>query len=165
MKLNEAITMIDELKPNGFSFDTKMRWLSEIDGKVKTEIIDTHEGADKIEFNGYTDKDYSQHYELLIPYPYDDAYRYWLEAQIDYANGEITKYNNAISLFNTAIAAFSNYYNRTHLPLQNNKINYFYHQKKVFRKSAETSSDSSENEGNSGQMTDYGPFDEGISVE
>lgn len=125
MKLNEAISRIDELKPNGFSYDTKIRWLSELDGKVKAEIIDTHEGFEKIKFSGYTEPDLSQYYTLLIPYPYDDVYIKWLEAQIDYANGEIAKYNNSITLFNTAIAAFANYYNRTHMPLQPNSIRYF----------------------------------------
>ena len=67
----------------------------------------------------------AQHYRLLIPYPYDDVYLKWLEAQIDYANGEIARYNNSITLYNSAMTAFMNYYNRTHLPLKISKLNYF----------------------------------------
>ena len=125
MKLTEAIQIVDSLKPNGFDFDTKMRWLSELDGKVKTEVINTHRGGEKIKFSGYTDASMSQHYVLLIPYPYDDVYLKWLEAKIDYHNGEIARYNNSIALYNTAMTAFINYYNRNNMPLNRARFNYF----------------------------------------
>lgn len=54
--------------------------------------------------------------ELIVPHPYDDVYRYWLEAQIDYANGEYAKYNNSMSMFNEAYSAFYRYYHKTHMP-------------------------------------------------
>ena len=115
MTVMEAITHVDTVKPNGFGQTEKLRWLSVLDGAVKNEIIDTHEGAEDAPFTPYDENtDFLQ--ELLVPAPYDEVYVRWLEAQIDYAGGEYGKYNNSIRLFNAAYAAFEKYYNRTHLP-------------------------------------------------
>lgn len=116
MNIIEAITHIDAVKPNGYSQDEKLRWLSNLDGIVKSEIIDTHEGGDEVAFTGYNEMTPPAQ-ELLVPHPYDDIYIKWLEAQIDYANGEYGKYNNSITMYNTAFAAFAKHYNRTHKPI------------------------------------------------
>ena len=52
--------------------------------------------------------------ELLVGPPFDSLYLRWLEAQIDYHNGEYDKFNAAILLFNTAWREFENYYRQTH---------------------------------------------------
>jgi hypothetical protein len=123
MTIIEMITDVDALKPNGYEQPYKVQWLSQLDLRVKQDIIDTHEGGEDVPFSGYTD-DTPIDTELLIPHPYNDVYRYWLEAQIDYANGEYTKYNNSMSMFNTAYSAFERYYNRTHMP-KGNKLKFF----------------------------------------
>ena len=115
MTIIELITDVDALHPNGYDQVFKTQWLSQLDGRIKDEIIDTHEGGEDIIFNGY-DADTNPNTELLVPRPYDEVYRYWLEAQIDYANGEYTKYNNSMMMFNTAYSAYERYYNRTHMP-------------------------------------------------
>ena len=173
MTIIEAINKIDALKPNNYSQGDKIGWLSTLDGIIKKEIIDTHEGADKekaiteyiknnvvayensvieymkvnevsreeaekhIEFHEIKYKEAKEHIEatrndimfngydattaldtvLLVPAPYDDVYIRWLEAQIDYANGEYGKYNNSMALYNTAYATYERYYNRTNMPL------------------------------------------------
>ena len=114
MTIIEKITEVDVLHPNGFDQNNKIAWLSNLDGRIKEEIIDTHEGGDGVIFKGYTPDDTNT--ELIVPAPYDELYRYWLEAQIDYANGEYTKYNNSMAMFNTAYSAYERYYNRTHMP-------------------------------------------------
>ena len=116
MTIIEAINQIDTLKPNTYSQNDKVRWLSCLDGKVKEEIIDTHEGGEDVSFSGY-DASTPLSDPLLVTEPYDDVYRYWLEAQIDYANGEYTKYNNSMSMFNEAYSAYERYYHRNHLPV------------------------------------------------
>lgn len=118
MTIIEAINNIDELKPNGYSQEAKIRWLSRLDGKVKAEIINKHEGADGTAFSEYTED--SLYTELLIPHPYDEVYALWLEAQIDYANGETPRYNNSISAFNYAYEVYERFYNREHMPKGNN---------------------------------------------
>jgi hypothetical protein len=92
-----------------------VRWLSQLDGKIKNDIIDTHEGGEDIVFNGYG-ADTPTDTKLLVPFPYDDMYRHWLEAQIDYVNGEYTRYNNSMTMFNAAYSEYEHYYNRTHKP-------------------------------------------------
>lgn len=116
MTITEAITAIDAIKPNTFEEIEKIKWLSQLDGKVKKEIIDTHADADAVVFNGY-DENTPLDTELLIPAPYDEVYLLWLEAKIDYSNNEYGKYNNSSIMYNNAYSAYWRYYNRTHLPL------------------------------------------------
>ena len=115
MTIIEAINRIDHLKPNAYSQQDKVRWLSNLDGVVKKEIIDTHEGGEDVIFEGYNDET-PLTTELLIPAPYDEVYVRYLEMQIDYANGEYAKYNNSTVEYNTAFSAFEKYYNRDHTP-------------------------------------------------
>ncbi len=124
MTIIEAINQIDEMKPNSYTQDDKVRWLSTLDWSIKKEIIDTHEGHEAIKYNGY-DENSSIDTILLADAPYDEIYVRWLEAQIDYANGEYGKYNNSITAYNTAMQSYMNYYNRKHMPLQNNGLKYF----------------------------------------
>lgn len=114
MTIKEAIEMTDGMKPNMYTLYDKIKWLSDLDMSIKTEIIDTHEG-DAAAFLGYTpgtDVDT----ELLISSPFDEIYLRWLEARIDYANAEYSKYNNSITAYNAAFSAYERYYNRTHMP-------------------------------------------------
>lgn len=122
MKIIEAIQKVDTLKPNNYSSEDKIKWLSTLDGIIKIEIIDTHEGSDKVEFNGYDIS--SLETELLVPAPYEDIYVKWLEAQIDYNNSEIGKYNNSMAMFNIAYGNYERYYNRKHMPI-GKKFKYF----------------------------------------
>lgn len=116
MTIMEALHRIDTLKPNGYSNPEKIKWLSILDGIVKTEVIDTHEGGEDVVFDGYQD-DEELTTVLLVPAPYDDIYIHWLSAQIDYTNGEYDQYENSNTMYNSAMAAYANHYNRTHMPL------------------------------------------------
>lgn len=123
MTIKEAINAIDSLKPNNYTQADKIRWLSNMDGMVKAEIIDTHQGWEDVVFNGYNENT-SDATQLLVSAPYDDIYIKWLESQIDYNNAEYNKYNNSITAYNTIYSAFERYYNRTHMP-NATKLNFF----------------------------------------
>lgn len=116
MTISEAIKQIDALKFNTYTQSEKVNWLSVIDGIIKREVIDTHEGGEDIVFEGYNENTPTDT-ELLAPAPYDDLYIKWLESQIDYTNGEYGKYNNSKLAYNTAYTAFESWYNRQHMPL------------------------------------------------
>ena len=122
MTLREAIERADALKPNAVPRHEKLRWLSELDGRIAEELIGTHEGAREtflpytIETDGNT--------PLLAPFPYDDVYVFWLHARTDLADREIPGYNNGVQLFNARYAEFAAWYNRTHRPL-GTRIRYF----------------------------------------
>lgn len=123
MKIIEAIDRIDALKHNTYSQSEKIAWLSRLDSMVKRLIIDTHEDAEDVSFTGYDDST-DIRTELLVPAPFDEMYIRWLEAQIDYANGEYGKYNNSILMYQAAYDGYFNYYNRSYAP-KGKKIKYF----------------------------------------
>lgn len=118
MTIAEVISKVDSLKPNTYSTDDKIEWLSNLDARVKTQIIDAHEGGENIVFDGY-DGETDQNTELLAPSPYDEMYLRWLEAMIDYHNSDDDRYNNAIMLFNNAYSGYKSHYTRTHMPKSN----------------------------------------------
>ena len=123
MKLIEAINMIDALVPNSYTQEDKIRWLSNLDGTIKKNIIDKHDGGEEVTFEGYTAETPLEK-ELLVPAPYDVVYGYWLQAQIDYWNQELSKYNNSITMYNTAYSEFERWYIRNHMPKEQ-KLKFF----------------------------------------
>lgn len=116
MTILEAIARVDVVKPNVCQQSEKIKWLSELDGIVKNEIIDTHEGGEGVTFSGYTE-DTNLNTVLLVPAPYDEVYIHFLEMRIDYANNEYGKYNNSMMMYNSAYIAFEKHYNRDHMPI------------------------------------------------
>ena len=166
MTVLEAINRLDAIKPNSYSQSEKIKWLSTLDGIIKSEIMDTHEHNVELKenpttgkvdlyafdimvdsftvnnngeyvssngkvyksaqavitagkamnhpFNGYTDGALGK--TLIVGAPYDDIYVKWLEAQIDYANGEYGKYNNTKTMYGNAYDSFARAYHREHKP-------------------------------------------------
>ena len=116
MTIAEVISKVDALMPNNYTPEDKIGWLSDLDARVKTQIIDTHRRNEPIFFYGY-DSILDLETELLVPAPYDEMYLRWLEAKIHYHNSEDDRYNNAIMLFNNAYEGYKKHYTRTHMPL------------------------------------------------
>lgn len=116
MTIAEVISKVDTLKPNTYTMEDKIGWLSTLDHRVKSQIIDAHECNEPIYFYGY-DSLNDQETELLVPAPYDEMYLRWLEAMIDYHNSEDDRYNNAIILFNNAYEGYKKHFTRTHMPI------------------------------------------------
>ena len=116
MTIAEVISKVDSLKPNTYTPEDKVEWLSNLDARVKSQIIDAHESCEHLHFYGY-DIDLDMETELLVPAPYDEMYLRWLEAMIDYHNSEDDRYNNAIILFNNAYEGYKKHYTRTHMPI------------------------------------------------
>lgn len=73
----QVLSQVDALLPNQYTLEEKRRWLQQAEGFVCEEIL--HETL------GET---FSDETELRVPPPYDELYRFYLEAQIHYANGE-----------------------------------------------------------------------------
>lgn len=116
MTIQDAVGLVDRLKPNQYEFNTKVKWLSKLDGMIFKEVIAAHEGNTIESFDGYDAAEPET--EMLVPYPYDeDVYNYFLQSQIDKENGEMAKYNQSATLYNNAYKSFCDYWNRTHLPL------------------------------------------------
>jgi hypothetical protein len=112
----EAITRIDEVKPNTCSDKRKIACLSALDALVKTTVIDRHEGAENVKFSPY-DAHTPTDTELLVPHPYDVIYVFYLEMYLNYMNGEYERYNNSAKLYNAAFEDYEKYYRSLHKPL------------------------------------------------
>lgn len=116
MTIRDAIEMTDGLKHNTYTNSEKIMWLSQLDWDVKKSILDRHEGSHMYGFWGYNDN--TEHdIQLLVPPPWDQMYLRWLEAQIDYHNGELERYNASILRFQDIYDDYSANYSRTHMPL------------------------------------------------
>lgn len=123
MTIIEAINRLDDKKPNNYSELDKIRWLSVLDGTIKSTILDAYKDSEEVTTLPYNE-DTSLDTELLVPYPYDDIYIYWLMAQVDNANEEYNKYNNNMMLYNSVLTYFRNDYNREHTAIKTD-IRYF----------------------------------------
>lgn len=111
MKIREAIETVDRLLSNQYETPDKVRWLSELDGIVYRDIICTHEHEKEPEpFMGYGE-DVDLETQLLIPWPYDEIYRWYLGMKICDANGETTKYSNEAAKYNSYYQGYFNAYN------------------------------------------------------
>ncbi len=120
MTVQKAIERVNALRPNAYDEEQKFAWLSELDGRIKTEIFDAHEDFEDVSVPVYILGNRTD--ELFVPEPYSDIYMYWLFMKMDFMNGEFDRFNNDAMMYNTAWLAFSNYINRTHTIKKRTKI-------------------------------------------
>ena len=132
MRISDVLARVDELKPSQFDDNTKIDWLSELDGRIfhtvimthvheliKQTVVDEETGEEKIIEVEPTFKPYSsENEELILDDIYADVYRHWLYAMMDYANGETERYQNSMIMFNSKFQEYKDWYNSTHLPIQ-----------------------------------------------
>ena len=101
MTVGELFAYVDDIKPNAFTAEQKMIWLNELEARIQKDVLLRWRGEWE-QYRWPEDKDVSP---LLDP-PDDAMYRHWLEAMIDYANGEYDKYQNTAALFNQVWNSF-----------------------------------------------------------
>lgn len=116
MTILQAITAVDRSYPNDYSAETKLRWLSEFDGQVRKDVIDTHAGAPETPFLGYDGTTDIEAAELLIPAPYDEVYPIFLAMKIQTLDADIVRSELVFNDFNRAYRSFTDWYNRTRMP-------------------------------------------------
>lgn len=115
MTISQAVSHFDTLTPNQIGLPVKVAWLSRLDGQICKEVLSTHEGTAPADFAGYTaatDVDTV----LLVPHPYDEIYRWYLEMMVWDTMSEMAKYNNAAQKYNTALVSYMDHINRTCTP-------------------------------------------------
>ena len=122
MKIKEAVARFDTLYPNAFSHSEKLMWLSELDGRIYSEILSHYENAPAF-FDGYSAST-SESTELLVPFPDDDIYIKFMCLKADLINSDIKRFNNSAMLFNSAFTSLANAYNRTHTYKDKNRITF-----------------------------------------
>ena len=117
MTIQEAIAGASAQTKHQFHTDTMVRWLSHLDGMIKTELLDMYEGGADIAFTPYNPET-DMEKELLVPFPYDEAYVHYLIRQINFALEENNRANNEAELFADTFYAYRRFYARTHMPVQ-----------------------------------------------
>lgn len=116
MKIKDLLEEVDELKTNDIETKYKLRWLSVCEAKVIEDVLKTHEPIYTETFNGYTEDDMNR--TLLVPDAYADLYKYYLYAMIDSTREETKRYEGSMQLYNMMLKDFTDFYNRTHMPIQ-----------------------------------------------
>lgn len=104
MTVSAVLQQVDALLPNGYTAEEKRRWLTQAEGFVRAEVY----GLDPTDMGALKDGD-----ALCAPAPHTELYRHYVEAQIHYANGEMTRYNNAAAMWNNALMTLRDYVCRT----------------------------------------------------
>ena len=113
MTVQQALDYVDSVKPNAFTQAVKLGWLSGIEGRIALEI---HLLAPEDIPEEYTSGDLSK--ELAAAHPYTGIYTWWLQAQIDLANGEYDRAQNTMAMFNAAWAEYLRWYAQKYDPVQ-----------------------------------------------
>ena len=117
MNIQEALDMADQMKPNMMPRETKIRFLSELDGIIYEELVMKHEHTAAEAVKPAYDNDTDDGTELIMPAPYDMIYAYWLMSKIDLLNMEMDKYNNDRALFDNAYGTASDWWTRERMPI------------------------------------------------
>lgn len=115
MTIRQAIDLLDLEKPNDRTSAEKIRWLSHLDTYAYTDIMLTHTPR-PAPFSGYT-ADTPPDTVLLIGEPFDRIYPLYMTAEIDFLNGDFTRYNNACDYYNRVFLDWANHYHARHLPV------------------------------------------------
>ena len=113
--IQEIIERVDDTKINAFTQKTKLAWIGELDGKIAADVMLM--SIDEIRMLEYKYPD-SLEAEPLVGYPHQDVYVYWLEAKIDYANGEYNKYQNSMEMYNQHYGNFVRWFASTYEPVR-----------------------------------------------
>lgn len=112
MTIGDAAAIADSrMLGNQYSYEEKVRWLSLLDRRIFNEVISRRKDSGISEFDGYSVASDPQT-ELLVSSGYDDIYIYYLEAMINKANCEYSRYNNSMIMFNTLYSLYKRDFNR-----------------------------------------------------
>ena len=115
MKLKEAIRKADALRPNTLDEEQKVKWVVELEGEI-AEIERTDLPED-----GWAEQDPV----LLMPYPKDEIYVYYLMAKIDFANEEMQLYADDSVVANERITEAKAWWVRNHMPRRPKRIRWW----------------------------------------
>ena len=95
-----VLSQVDELAPSGFSDEQKLHWLAQAEGFCALELGKAAPAA-------LTDTTV-----LAVEMPYDGLYSSYVEAQIHYHHGDLSRYNNAMAEWNELCLAWRDWVSR-----------------------------------------------------
>lgn len=109
MKIRELLDYIDDVRPNAFSETQKLVWINELEARIQRDVLLS---AELWQYQLPED----ENVDLILNPPHDAIYRHWMEAMIDYANGEYSKYQNTMQMFNAKWSSFVAWFAETYRP-------------------------------------------------
>ena len=118
MTLQEALDQVDELKPNMMSRKLKIKYLTEIEQLIHSEILMNHEHKEEDSIMPVYTEQTEPGTLLIVPDPYSMVYIYWLMTKIDIQNQEDARYNIDRAHFENAYDAMSDWWTRNYMPVQ-----------------------------------------------
>ncbi len=104
MTVQNFLDLTNTLAPGGYGIPVKLKWLSEIEGRVRVELL-----GERAEDIPTIDVSTPRDMPLSVPAPYDRLYWMYHMAMADYMAGDASRYENAAALFNEAYAAYGRY--------------------------------------------------------
>ena len=107
MTIKTCMNLVEAMKPGGVDRGVKLRFLGEIEGKVRVELLG-EEPCEELNFDLETPVDR----ELCAPHPYDQLYPLYVMAMMDYVSGDIARYANGAALFNAAYQGYGKWLKR-----------------------------------------------------
>lgn len=108
MTLEKALELFDSERTNGVDIAKKIRWISQLDYKISSELT---EPRGDVPFYGYEEST-PLGTVLKAPDEFGEIYGLYLNMKLDYMNGEIARFNNSALVFNNMYRDLSNYLNR-----------------------------------------------------
>lgn len=116
MTIREIISQVDTNNPNAFDSKTKIRWISQLDGRIALDVMlmDIAETEQfRYRYPGAMDQ------QPLVGFPHDDLYELWLNVKIHAEQGETDRYQNALLLYNAAYKNYVRWFAHTYAPAGN----------------------------------------------
>lgn len=118
MTINDAISIVDEMKPNMMSRTLKLKYLTECEQLIHSEILLKHEHPAAQDAKPVYTQETNPETELLAPDPYSEIYTFYLMSQIDRQNQEDGRYYNDRQDFERAWDTLGDWWTREHMPIQ-----------------------------------------------
>lgn len=100
MTAGRVLAQVDSLLPNAYTREEKLQWLLQAEGILIREVLQPVL-REKMQMPA----ELEESSVLAAGVPYDGLYSVYVQAQIHYADGDMVRCNNAMTLWNQGVAA------------------------------------------------------------
>lgn len=123
MKIGELIAYVTAVKGREFPPEVYDVWLNEVEGLVQTRVHLVPDEAVVRLVRDAEDPEAFNETVLSAPFPYDKLYAPYIEAKVDFANGEYDRYENSMAMFDQFFTEYMAHYAQVYRPADRRKRN------------------------------------------
>ncbi len=117
MTINDIIISVEQRRPGScMAIEDYVSALNVIEADIYHNIIACHEGAGSFVAHSTAED------VLQVPDMYGDLYKFYILAQMDLANSDITRYSNNMILYNNMLSEYRDWYIRNHMPISHRRV-------------------------------------------